>query len=158
MSNPKKLDQVAPEGKAATRIKTPISCLTCGKNVPACEVISCEKCACGKYCTSQCMKEHNNHTQYCAMICSLERIENDKRMKNEIFVKDSEKLPYKMKLKLVRLVGERPLIKMYLNGEEVQGLWDTGAMISLVNDSFYRKSSLVCKSIQLLNFLGAISC
>ena len=60
-------------------------------------------------------------------------------MKNEIFVNDSEKLPYKMKLKLVRLVGERPLVKMYLNGEEVQGLWDTGAMISLVNDRFLQE-------------------
>ena len=49
---------------------------------------------------------------------------------------DTEKLPYKMKLKLVKLVGERPLVNIHLNGKKVQGLWDTGAMISLINVGF----------------------
>ena len=41
-----------------------------------------------------------------------------------------------MKLQLIRLVGKRSLVNIYLNGEDVQGLWDTGAMISLVNEKF----------------------
>ena len=56
------------------------------------------------------------------MICSVERIENEIRMRNEIFVNDGEKLPYKMKLKLIRLVGERPLVDIRFNGVNVRGL------------------------------------
>ena len=39
-----------------------------------------------------------------------------------------------MKLNLIRLVGERPMVSIYLNVMEVNGLWDTGAMISLINE------------------------
>ena len=57
-----------------------------------------------------------------------------KRMKNEIRVSDAEKLPLKMKL--IRLVGERPLVNIFLNNRELEGLWDTGSMISLINKDF----------------------
>ena len=41
-----------------------------------------------------------------------------------------------MKLKLIRLVGERPLVNICLNGKVVDGLWDTGSMISLISRDF----------------------
>ena len=63
-----------------------------------------------------------------------------KRMKREIHVSDSEKLPFKMKRNLVRLVGERPLVNVFLNGVQVQGLWDTGAMISLMNEDYVQEN------------------
>ena len=59
-------------------------------------------------------------------------------MKSEINMIDAEKLPLNMKLKLVKLVGERPLVNIYLNGKKVKGLWDTGAMISLMNRKFLK--------------------
>ena len=77
---------------------------------------------------------------YCSVICSLEEVENQKRMKQEIHVSDSEKLPFMMKRNLVRLVGERPLVNIFLNGVNVQGLWDTGAMISLMNEDYVHEN------------------
>ena len=97
---------------------------------------SCEKCKCGKFCSAQCLNSHEDHAKYCEVICNLEKIENEKRMRSEIFVNNDERLPYKVKLKLIRLVGERPLVKIQLDGVEIQGLWDTGAMISLINKGF----------------------
>ena len=125
---------VAAEGKEVTSKMSPKSCMICTK---ICEnVISCEKCSCGCYCSENCMGEHLNHTKYCSVISSLEKVENEKRMSSEIFLSDSEKLPYKMKLNLIRLVGERPMVNIYLNDIEINGLWDTGAMISLMNEEF----------------------
>ena len=126
----KKLGRVTSEGKGVTAGNKPqIQCMICSVNVPASKLILCETCLCGKYCSVDCKKKDKNHTQYCSMICNLEMIENEKRVRNEIAVTDSEKLSYKMKLQLIRLVGERPLVNIYLNGEDVQGLWDTGVMI-----------------------------
>ena len=70
---------------------------------------------------------------WCPWIVKLEEVETEKRRRTEINMVDSEKLPYKMKLRLVKLVGERPLVNIHLNGKKIQGLWDTGAMISLMN-------------------------
>ena len=64
-------------------------------------------------------------------------------MKTEINMIDAEKLPLNMKLKLVKLVGERPVVNIYLNDKKVKGLWDTGAMISLMNRKFLKKTSLI---------------
>ena len=61
-------------------------------------------------------------------------------MAGEIFSTDSEKLPYKMKMKLIRLVGERPVVDICLNDVNVNGLWDTGAMVSVMNEDFLCKN------------------
>ena len=39
-------------------------------------------------------------------------------------------------MKLIRLVGEWPLVHVFLNNSEVEGLWDTGSMISLISKDF----------------------
>ena len=137
----KKLLGVAPVGKDVTKIKKKPPqnfCMIC--NQVSKKVISCEKCHCGKYCSHECMQGHKNHNTYCEAICSLEQLETEKRIATEIFTSDSEKLPYKLKLKLIRLVGERPLINIFLNGKEISGLWDTGAMISLINEEFLHEN------------------
>ena len=40
------------------------------KNIVACD--------CGRYCSESCLLEHENHSQYCALICSVQQIENAK--------------------------------------------------------------------------------
>ena len=74
--------------------------------------------------------------------------------KSEVLRIDSEKLPYKLKRNLIRLVGERPLINCYLNGMKVEGLWDTGAMISLVDTDFVEKHFPDIKIDLVADFLG----
>ena len=119
-----------------TEKNPPINCLHCLKEIKKTSILSCVKCGCGKYCSHECMVSHKYHAELCEAICSLEEIEKEKLRKTEIFVSDSEKLPYKLKRNLISLVGERPLVKIYLNGVLTEGLWDTGAMISLMNKDF----------------------
>ena len=66
----------------------------------------------------------------------LEQIEWEKKKKALVCGIDSEKLPLKLKRKLVKLVGERPTLKFLLNNKNIEGLWDTGAMVSLLNKLF----------------------
>ena len=82
--------KVAPEGGSVTGKKSlnSLNCMICDKPVE--KPLSCRKCQCGRYCSEECMSKHENHATYCTAICSLEEIENEKRMKKEIFVSDSE--------------------------------------------------------------------
>ena len=144
---------VAQLGIAATEDITP-KCMVCNARIKKGKMVSCSKCSCGKYCSDVCLQKHGDHAKYCEMICNVEQIETAKRMKNEIFVNDSEKLPYKMKLKLIRLVGERALCNLYLNGKNVQGLWDTGAMISMVNRRFLKENFPDVKVHSISEFTG----
>ena len=121
----KKLLEVVSEGPHATEVRrTPTikHCINCANELLS--VTLGEVCQCGDYCSRQCLMNHVNHKQYCAAIFSLEKLETEKRMKKGIRVSDSEKLPIKMKMKLIRLVGERPLVNVFLNNSEVEGLWD----------------------------------
>ena len=130
---------VAPVGEAATsEEKTPEECKMCCKKVE--KLISCPKCDCRAHCSLECLKEDESHILWCSWICRLKRLETEKRMKSEINMIDAEKLPLNMKLKLVKLVGERPLVNIYLNGKKIKGLWDTGAMISLMNRKFLKEN------------------
>ena len=129
----KRID-VAPEGKAATEKEQTPECMMCCSETA--KLISCDKCGCGSYCSTKCLELDGVHAMWCPWICRLEKHENQKRMSKEINLIDSEKSPYGMKLQLVKLVGERPLVKIRLDGKRIQGLWDTGAMISLVNEEF----------------------
>ena len=68
----------------------------------------------------------------------MEKMETEKRIAGEIFSVDSEKLPYKMKKKLIRLVGERPVVNIFLDNMGLNGLWDTGAMVSVMSSQFLK--------------------
>ena len=148
---PKKLADVAAEGKSATdEDETPL-CICCSNTT---ELISCEKCGCGSYCSTRCLELDGVHAMWCPWICRLEAHENEKRMKNEINMVDAEKLPYRMKLKRVKLVGERPLVNICLDGEKIQGLWDTGAMISLINEKFLHEKFPGVPILPIAEFSG----
>ena len=92
--------------------------------------LSCLLCRTGSYCSGECMDRHEGHRTYCKAICMLEQIEWEKKKKALVCGVDGEKLPLKLKRKLVKLVGERPTLKFLLNNVETEGLWDTGAMVS----------------------------
>ena len=100
------------------------------------------------------MEAHENHQKYCAAICMLEEIEWEKKKKALVCGVDTEKLPLKLKKKLVKLVGERPILKCLLNGEKVEGLWDTGAMVSLLNKMFVDEHFPDAKIETVAEFLG----
>ena len=86
------------------------------------------------------MEEHKDHTYYCPLICGVQEIENTKQLSQGINIVDSEKLPRKLKRKLVNLVGEKPVVKVFLDDVQIEGLWDTGAMVSILSREFLREN------------------
>ena len=128
------------------------SCLACSK--PCLTKITCNKCFTGCYCSSECMAKNENHTTYCPIICEVQKLETTKRIAAEIFSVDSEKLPFKMKRKLIRLVGERPVVNIFLNKNNIKGLWDTGAMVSVINELFLAENFPGVDIIPIEDFVG----
>jgi len=114
--------------------KTSLLCCVCSKEANV--LFNCSKCHSGKYCSKKCqVSQYPEHSIYCESIVKLESIERDKHF-NEFTVSESNPVPLKYQRKLVKLVGERPLIKFNLNNESFEGLWDTGSMISLLSADF----------------------
>ena len=147
-----KLEHVAPEGEAATGKKEPPKCMMCCKETE--NVEACPKCQCGIYCSKECRELDGVHAMWCYWICRLSAHENEKKMRTEINMVDSNKLPYKMKRRLVKLVGDRPLVNIFLNGKKVKGLWDTGAMVSLLNRAYLQKNHPEVAIHSIAEFLG----
>ena len=145
--------KVVSEGTDITGKISPISCMMCGKVTE--KIFACHNCLCGRYCSTVCLNKHSNHSLYCATICELEVLENAKRQKHEIFVSDAEKLPLNLKGKLVRLVGERPLVNVYLENQKIQALWDTGAMVSVLNEEYLQKHFPNAKVSSIDDFTGS---
>ena len=143
------------EGKSTTSEKEAPEkkeCNVCCKETK--ELIECPKCRCRSHCSMECMHGDGNHPLWCSWICRLDRFETQKRMTQEINMVDAEKLPRNMKLKLVKLVGERPLVNIHLNKKKIQGLWDTGAMISLINRLFLQENFPDVTIHSISDFIG----
>ena len=109
--------------------KSPLfCCVGCGVRP---EVrFTCTGCHSVQYCGKMCQKlDWKEHQVLCNAIKGLSK-ERDDRVDNLCsFV--SHVTP-KVRRKIVELVGERCVIECCINGVEVEGLWDTGAQVSLV--------------------------
>ena len=46
----------------------------------------------------------------------------------------------KTRKKLIRLVGDKPVLRCRLGGKEVEVLWDTGSMVSLVDRRWIKRN------------------
>ena len=88
------------------------------------------------YCSKSCQKsDYHNHKTLCDHIHNLdEQIRNDK-FKNFSCCYNQCITPGNS-LKLAKLVGNRPVLNYTLNNKLCQGLWDTGSMISLINNKW----------------------
>lgn len=116
--------------------------------------VKCSACNCGSYCSQSCLESHQNHQQYCEAICSLQKLETQKQLAQCVYGIDSDKVPYKVKRKLISLVGDRPLVKFFLDGKFLDGLWDTGAMVSLLSAKYLQENFPDVTIQTVAEFLG----
>ena len=84
------------------------------------------------------MKHYSEHSQFCKAISALEEIQLSKQ--KEYQVTNKEPIPAKTKHYLVKLVGDRPIIKCFLDNKTCFALWDTGSMISLISKTWLHKN------------------
>ena len=98
-------------------------CAVCGVTE---KLRRCSYCKATYHCSKKCQVEHYpHHSQYCRWIVELLKLETDKVYQG--FTMRQEVLDFKTKRKIVRLVGEKPLLRCFLGGRRFKTLWDTGS-------------------------------
>ena len=116
----------------------------------------CGGCKVARYCSKFCQISHREeHEKYCCHIPELVKIETDKLYAG--CVKQSvRQVQFDMvtQRKMVKLVGEKPMLKCYYGGKLVNVLWDTGSMVSMV-DRYWLKENFPDERIYSVEeFLG----
>ena len=131
----KQLDADQENGdRSADTSKTPSveTCCVCGSEE---DVRVCGGCKSVRYCSVLCQMSHRSyHEQYCCHIPELLKIETDKLYAR--CVKQSvRQVQFDMptQRRMVKLVGEKPMLQCYYGGKAVKVLWDTGSMVSMVD-------------------------
>ena len=115
-----------------------LHCLACRKAVGK-EARRCKLCGSGCYCSEKCQVKHQpKHQEVCKWIQQLEKIENSKRV---LTVQEVCQVNYRTRNKLVKLVGEKPMLHCTINDQECEALWDTGAMVSVVSEDWLMKNA-----------------
>ena len=134
---PKKRVGAGHEGDDAAwkgREKTPAVEVYC-----VCGVQRCKKCKMTMYCSKSCQKSHwDYHAVYCDAIVELKKIETDKIYK-EYSVRQKG-VDFKTRNKVMKLVGNKPMLSCYLGEKPFEVLWDTGSMISLVDRGWVQEN------------------
>ena len=99
----------------------------------------CSGCHATSYCSRKCQKSHHAyHAPYCSAINQLEKFEINKLYRG--FSVRQQQLDAKTQTKLVKLVGEKPILRCLLDGKSVDVLWDTGSMITLVSRKWAKEN------------------
>ena len=109
-------------------------CCVCGSTE---NVRRCGKCKSTSYCSKTCQEVHfPHHSVYCSMIVDVQKVETEKLYQG--YSVRQKLVDYKLQRKIVKLVGQKPMLDCCLEGKEFKALWDTGSMISLVNQEWVK--------------------
>ena len=136
----KKLEGAGQVGNDTAMENTPLSsvrsCCVCGTKE---NVKRCGGCKLVSYCSKGCQKQHfDYHSKYCMAISDLQELEVKKLYGN--YSVREEQLDFRNKAKIMKLVGEKPMVNCYLDGKNFEMLWDTGSMVSLVDRKWVEKN------------------
>ena len=112
----------------------------------------CGDCKSARYCSKYCQQQHFPYNvKYCSAITDLEYIERQKLYKEHSV--RQEQIYVKIQNKLVKLIGEKPVVKCILDGVHCEVLWDTGSMITLVDAKWVQKYFPEKKLHSIMDFL-----
>ena len=124
-------------------------CCVCGSTE---EVRRCGKCKLVSYCSKVCQVSHlAHHKKYCGVIADVQKLETDKLYRD--FTVSKRRLDGKALKKLVKLVGEKPLLTCLLDDKLCEVLWDTGSMVSLVGRKWLQREHPGKKVYSVSEFL-----
>ena len=115
----------------------------------------CTGCRSAHYCCKQCQKsDWRKHRILCNTISGLAKERDAKIDEKCSFVSH---ITPKVKQKIVKLVGERCMIECEIAGCVEEGLWDTGAQVSLICEKWLAKLGIEDQIKSLESLIGAES-
>ena len=115
-------------------------CVVCQKECLK-KIKRCKKCLSGCYCSRNCREaDGKEHEELCGHIQTLEEIEARKRVLSAFSVRELNQVKAKLRSGLVKLVGERPMLKCAVGEADMNALWDTGAMVSMVSTDWLEEN------------------
>ena len=137
--------------ESADTCKTPFErCCACGFEGE--EVKRCGECKATSYCSVGCQMSHRGyHKAYCSAVSALEQLEREKLYRG--FSVRQCQVDFRTKKKLIRLVGEKPVLSCNLGAKKTQILWDTGSMVSLVDRKWVALNFPHAKILSVSDFL-----
>ena len=127
-------------------------CQACEKECSK-KIKRCKSCKGGLYCSRKCREDHVEHEEICKYIVELEKIEHAKNVITALSVREKNQVKVKVKDSLVNLVGEKPMLSCTLNGKQSKALWDTGAMVSMVDRAWITETDPECEILSVEEFL-----
>ena len=140
-------EELASEEKTAAKKDV---CCVCGTDE---EVKRCGKCKLTRYCSKGCQKEHHDHHEkWCSVIADLTKVEMEK-LYGKLTVRQ-EQIDDKTRTKMLKLVGDKPMLKCFLDGKGCQALWDTGSMISMIDREWLKENFPEKPVIDVSEFMG----
>ena len=103
-------------------------------------VLRCSGCHATRYCSKQCQKSHHEyHSVYCNAISQLEEFEKQRRY-GSYSVREVQ-VDFKKRLRIAKLIGDKPMLSCQLGGVSTEGLWDSGSQILMI-DRFWLAENL----------------
>ena len=82
---------------------------------------------------------------------AISELERREKLKNRVDIRQNPNRP--LQNKLVKLIGEKPLFTCKLGGVDSEVLWDTGSMISMVDNSWVAENLPDVKLEPISDFL-----
>ena len=127
-----------------------ICCCVCGSTE---DVRRCSRCKVSLYCSKKCQVAHKEqHEKWCFVMAGVQEVEEKKRYGTKTV--RQKQIDGKTQSKMLKLVGEKPMLKCFLEGKEFNVLWDTGSMVSLVSRKWLATHFPNMSVIDVAEFLG----
>ena len=144
MSNGKR-EPVTPDGAVVTGKPQP-QCRGCGTTGnEEYSLRRCSNCRCVVYCSKSCQKkDREDHEVLCNAIHTLQA-----KVDVEKGIYDTRVMP-KTKAAVVKLVGNRCIMKGTLDDVEVNLLYDTGAQVCLIDKNWLEENGKTSKDIRTI--------
>ena len=114
-----------------------LGCMNCG--VTTDQLVQCSHCHTVKYCSRRCQRlHHDQHKELCKAIHSLDK----SPIANTMFTAHMSSVEFQC---VAKLIGKRCVVSCNVGGVDERCLYDTGAMVSLITESWIKNMSRMRK-------------
>ena len=113
------------ETSRAAEDRTQMCCCVCKSKE---NVRRCGKCNITLYCSKQCQVSHiSQHRGWCSIMSGMVQLQDieEAKLYGDMSVRQKQ-VDGKTQTKMVKLVGEKPMLHCFLDGLGFEVLWDTG--------------------------------